>query len=688
VSDIDRETAQRALRDAHAAWQRGDAVAAEARCRDALAADPADPQAWVLLGIALRRRDPEAARAALAGAIERSPQHPDAWFHLGNLHREQQRFAEAVAAYESALRAAPRSASLHNNLGLALEGASQPARAEAEYRAALSHSPGQRQALGNLAHLLCSLRRCAEAGPLCDEYLRRFPDAEASVWIDRGICRHEAGDSEAAEASFARALELDPDDPVALTNLGSLLVERDEFVRAEPLLARAVAKEPSRAYPLSLLAHCQAYLCSWSELPTLHVRLARLVESGADDGASAFALLATPLSPELQLRAARRWARDLAPAALPAPPSRTRKGSERLRVGYVSSDFRTHATASLLAEVWERHDRTRVATHAYSIGPAEASPLRSRIEAAFEHFADVASDTAEDIARRIDADGIDVLIDLNGYTTHARSRLFALRPAPTQVSWLGYLGTLGAPWYDYVLTDRFAAPSALQRAFTERFLYLPECYCPSDTRRAVAASVPTRAACGLPDEGFVFCCFNAAYKILPDVFAVWMRLLAELPGSVLWLSPAEAMARENLRREAGARGVSPERLVFAPRVSLPEHLARHANADLFLDTTPYNAGTAANDALFMSLPLVTCAGGTFASRVAGSQLRAIGLSELVTTRLADYEALALGLARDAGRLAALRAGLRERRDASPLFDMARFTRALEDLLRAAVERSS
>src|SRR5208337_681281 len=261
--------------------------------------------------------------------------------------------------------------------------------------------------------------------------------------------------------------------------------------------------------------------------------------------------------------------------------------------------------------------------------------------------------------------------------------VFALRPAPVQVSWLGYLGTLGADWYDYLLTDRFVAPPAQQAYFSERLLYLPDCYCPSDTRRPVAAALPERALCGLPAEGMVLCCFNNCYKILPAVFDVWMRLLAAVPDAVLWLSPAEPVACANLRREASARGVDPLRLIFAPRVSLPEHLARHAHADLFLDTTPYNAGTTANDALFMGLPVLTCAGDTMASRVAGSQLAAICLPELITETLADYQAQALRLARDRPLLARYRQRLEVNRRTSVLFDMARFTRALADLLRRA-----
>jgi protein O-GlcNAc transferase len=395
-----------------------------------------------------------------------------------------------------------------------------------------------------------------------------------------------------------------------------------------------------------------------------------------------------PLGPHIELAAARRWAQHIAARVKPdrvGMATRNVPTGARLRVGFVSSDFRDHAVAHLLIDYWERSDRTRIETTAYGLVPGDSSAFAQRVVHAFDRFVDCAEDSVEDITRRIAQDGIDVLVDLNGYTTHARSEIFVSRPAPVQVSWLGYLGTLGAPWYDYVLTDRFVVPPAQQAFFTERTLYLPDCYCPSDTRRPVASQVPDRAACGLPAEGVVFCCFNNSYKILPQLFDVWMRLLAAVPGSVLWLAPGQASAGVNLRREARARGVDPARLVFAQRVSLPEHLARHAHADLFLDTTPYNAGTTANDALFMGVPVLTCAGETMASRVAGSQLTAIGLPELVTTNLADYEALALTLAGDRTRRAQTRARLAANHLTTPLFDMARFTLALDDLLLAAWE---
>lgn len=683
MNDADKLAADVALRDAGEAHARGDAPLAEARCRAALTLAPENSTAWTLLGLIVRSRDPLAAQVALARALELDPANSDARFQLGNLQREQRRFAEAIAAYEATMATGGAHPAVLNNLGLAREGAGEPEQALEAYRAALALQPGHRQSLGNLVHLLCRLHRYAEATPLSEEYVERFRDADATLWVDRGICAHHAGDLGTARKSFERALSLAPDDALILTNLGSLFVDIGDFERAETVLTRAVALEPQGLYAASLLALSRAHLCAWTGLEGLHESIRRRLEAGSDD-ANAFAALAIPLSPAMQLAVARRWARDLA-SATPARTVRAHSRAGRLSVGYVSSDFRTHATASLLTEVWERHDRARLATHAYSIGPPERSPLRTRIVAAFDRFVDCDRATTDEVARRIDEDGIDILIDLNGYTTHARSEIFALRPAPIQMSWLGYLGTLGAQWYDYVLTDRFACPPDLQRHFTERFLYLPDCYCPSDTRRPVAAPPSGRASCDLPEQGFVFCCFSSAYKILPATFGVWMQILARVPGSVLWLAAGPATAVANLRREAQARGIDPNRLVFAPQRGLPEHLARHLLADLFLDTAPYNAGATANDALFMGLPLITCAGETMASRVAGSQLRALGLPDLVTASLDEYEALAVRLAREPERMREIKARARANRDTHPLFDMSRFTRALDDLLCAAWE---
>jgi len=398
---------------------------------------------------------------------------------------------------------------------------------------------------------------------------------------------------------------------------------------------------------------------------------------------SVFPILSMPTTPQQQLTAA-QWAASMFAPPSPLPrPRVTRQPGERLRIGFATAYFRPHPLMHVMMELWERIARDRFELFAYGLLPRDAGPVGARVERAFEHFADVSGEATSRIAQRIRDDRIGILFDLDGYTMQAREGIFALRPAPVQIGALGFLGTMGAPWYDYILADRFSLPERLTPFYSERPLYMPHMASPSDTTRLPSGTPPGRAACGLPAEALVFCCFNNSYKILPAVFDVWMRLLAAVPGSVLWLSPGDAVACANLRREAGARGVDPQRLVFAPQVSLAEHLARHAHADLFLDTTPYNAGVTANDALLAGLPLVTCAGETLVSRVAGSQLAAIGLAELITTNLADYEALARQLAFEPGLLQGYRKRLVANRDTHPLFDMERYARDFE----AALERA-
>jgi protein O-GlcNAc transferase len=292
----------------------------------------------------------------------------------------------------------------------------------------------------------------------------------------------------------------------------------------------------------------------------------------------------------------------------------------------------------------------------------------------------VSAESEPDIARRIRDDGIAILVDRNGYTMNARTGVFALRPAPIQINCIGFPGTLAAPWYDYIFTDRYTIPDHLRQHYTERPLYMPHMAFPSDTTRLAPGAAPSRADCGLPESGFVFCCFNNSYKILPDVYAIWMRLLQRVPGSVLWLLETGAAAKDNLRREAAAAGVGPERLVFARQLGVREHVARNAAADLFLDTFPYGAHTTANDALLAGLPVLTCAGETMVSRIAGSQLHAIGLPELVTANFAEYEALALSLATQPKRLREIRRRLAVNRHTHPLFDMARYARDFEDAM--------
>ena len=632
---------------------------------------------------ALAQGDTGQAEAAWRQALERDPDQAEALFHLGNLERERGHHELAVGHYRRALLRAPGHAGVLNNLGLAYEAQGQPAEAEACYREVLAATPNHPDALANLANIQFGREDFAAAAESYTRALAGRRDFPASFWTQHAIALHAIGAYADAERSLREGSRLAPDIVKIHVDIGSLCLRQGKFDDAEAAFDRVLELDPGHRYACTMQVYSRIERCAWDGLDNRFATLRRVLERevppGASDAAVPFPLLAMPLPPRLLLRAASAWSAQQAPRAKPRHASGDR-GHRRLRLGFVSADFRDHPTTHLLIDCWERLDRSQIETFAYSLFPAEPGALGVRIGRAFDHFASVDDDDGATIARRIHDDGIDILIDLNGYTTHARPEIFVLRPAPIQISWLGYLGTLGAAWYDYVITDGFATPADQQNFFSERFLAMPHCLFPSDPSRAVAAAVPSRANCGLPEDGFVFCCFNTPYKILPPVFDVWMRLLREVPGSVLWLSPGYPIACANLQREAAARGIDPRRLVFALRVGLAEHRARHAHADLFVDTLPYNAGTTANDALFMGVPVLTCSGETMASRIAGSQLHAIGLPELVTASLAEYEALALRLAREPDTLSALRAKLAANRHTHPLFDMARYTQDFEALL--------
>jgi predicted O-linked N-acetylglucosamine transferase (SPINDLY family) len=502
-------------------------------------------------------------------------------------------------------------------------------------------------------------------------------DAEARNNLGAALLAQGRPDDALRE--LQQALALKPDHPEAYYNLGNAWRELGKIEGALAAYRTALRLRPDFADALSQLVYHRRHACDWVDYAADEQRLLAMVRSGAPR-VPPFYLLATPASAADQLACARRWVEPI----LPQPEELFRhdigRNHDRIRLGYLSADFHQHATASLAVELFERHDRARFEVVAYSYGPDDGSPLRRRIEHAFDRFVDIRALPHRAAAERINADEIDILIDLKGYTQHARPHIAAYRPAPVQVSWLGYPATMGAPFIDYILVDSFIVPPDEQPCFTEQLAHLPGCYQINGRNREIAASALSRQECGLPAQGFVFCSFNNSYKITPQMFAIWMRLLAAVPGSVLWLLASNDLVERNLRREAEQRGVEPGRLVFAPRLPLAEHLARHRHADLFLDTLPCNAHTTASDALWAGLPLLTCVGRTFAGRVAASLLAAIGLPELITASLEDYECTALGLARDARRLHELRDVVRRHRETSSLFDSPRFAAELEALL--------
>jgi predicted O-linked N-acetylglucosamine transferase (SPINDLY family) len=547
----------------------------------------------------------------------------------------------------------------------------------------MSDAPSRLQALRSAATERYRRGEFEAAERLIAEALQLDPQSP-ELWSNRGTAQAACKKREAALTSFTRAIQLKPDFLGAIANRAHILFELRRYTAAIPDYQRLVQADPDHPYAIGNLMFCKLQCCDWSDFENDSAQIIAALHGGkrALPPVLSAALLSSAAD---QLRAAQIVVRDKIPPAPPLWRGETYR-HQRIRVAYVSADFHAHATAVLTAGLFEHHDRTRFETVAVSFGPEDNSALRARLKGSFERFIEMRTRSDAEIARHLRELEIDIAVDLKGFTSDARPAIFAARPAPLQINYLGFPGTMGANFMDYILADRFVVPESEQAFYSEKIAWLPDCYQPNDKSREIANPELSRAAAGLQETGLVFCCFNNSYKIQPRPFEIWMRLLSAVEGSVLWLLADNPTAVSNLKREAAARGVDADRLVFAPRQDPPQHLARHRLADLFLDTLPYNAHTTASDALWAGLPVLTCTGTTFAGGVAASVLNAAGLPELVTNSLSEYETLALKLARDPAGLAALKAKLAASRETSALFDAARFTRDLEAAYSAMHER--
>jgi predicted O-linked N-acetylglucosamine transferase (SPINDLY family) len=492
----------------------------------------------------------------------------------------------------------------------------------------------------------------------------------------RGNALLELGRSEEALASYDRALAVRPDYTDALNNRTDALRalgRREELVEG---YRRLLSAAPDYDYARGFLLGAQLQCCEWAEYDGSTARVSDDVRAGKRSIAP-FDFLVISESADDQLRCARAFAADKHPVGAQPVWRGELYSHGRIRLAYLSGDLRNHAVAYLIAGLFEAHDRTRFEITALSFGPGGTDEMGKRLVPAFDRFVNIGQKSDREVALLLRELEIDIAVDLQGYTKGCRPGILAQRAAPVQVNYLGYPGTMGAPYMDYIIGDQMVIPPEQHSCYSEKVVYLPDCYQANDSRRGIAPRMPTRAQAGLPEEGFVFCCFNNNHKINPRVFGIWMRLLQEVEESAIWLLEDNPVAARNLRREAERRGVAPQRVVFAPRVKMEEHLARQRLADLFLDTLPYNAHVTASDALWTGLPVLTRLGQTFAGRVAASLLTAAGLPELITHSWEDYEALALALARDPMRLADIKARLARNRSTCALFDTDRYRRRIE-----------
>lgn len=666
----------------------GDSEAARDHFETVLRLDPGHVDAMFNLGVlALERDELDQAQQWFERVRTRSPQHVDALVNLGIVLQKQHHLDEAAGCFRRALEIDPALAAAGNNLAHTLMLQGKLTAAREQYLATLSRVPGMIVAHEGLAAVCIRLGRLKEGIANLREVLRLDLDS-CGIRTVLADALFQNGQLDEAESAAQRANELDPDAAGPYSVLAQIHTVRGEFERAAAVLETGFQRTGADSL-LGMLTHQLRRICDWKKWREAWPQLASRLDQSAELG-SPFWLLAESTTAQQQLSYTRRWSQRQFGDAGSAHEARRAllSGSRRLRIGYFSSDFQEHAAAYLLAEVLELHDRQRFEIFAYSYGPADQSPMRERLRQACEHFIDIAWDPDDIVVDRIRGDELDVLVDLKGYTVGARTAVLARRPCPVQINWLGYPGTMGAGFMDYLIADSYIIPAEQESAYAERILRLPHCYQPNDRKRPLAEPL-SRAKYGLPDEGFVFCCFNQAVKITPEIFACWMSLLRRVPHSVLWLAEDNRHATRNLTEAAREHGLAPERLVFSPRLPYAQHLARYRAADLALDTFPYTSHTTASDALWSECPLIALCGETFAARVSGSILTACGLPELITYSLPDYEEAAYRFASDTDFAHRMRARLSSAKAGAPLFDSAAFTRNLErlylDLAQSAVE---
>jgi predicted O-linked N-acetylglucosamine transferase (SPINDLY family) len=581
----------------------------------------------------------------------------------------------AVASYDKALALEPKNGAAHYNRGLALAELQQYSAAGASYEAAVGLTPDNAELNTSLGNALRNMRRFAAALASYDRAVAI--DANyADAYNQGGVALQILGRFSAAVASFDKAIALNPGNADFHYNRALALHALNQHAAAIASYDNVLRLNPNYRHAQGQRVLARMQICDWDGLPK---EIERLTASIRDNRLVSvpFTVLAFSSAADLQKKSAEIFTREEFPARPSLPPLNKYSRHERIRVGYFSSAFRAHATSYLMAEVFEKHDRKRFEFTAFSFGPDSQDAMRKRVGSVFENFIDVSGAADEEIALLARERQIDIAIDLNGLTQDCRPGIFAVRAAPLQVSYLGYPGTMGASYIDYLIADNTLIPENSRQFYREKIIYLPNSYQPNDGQRAFADNTPSRSQLELPEKGFVFCCFNGAFKIAPATFERWMQILKHVEGGVLWLLADNPSVIRNLKSEAAHRGVDPERLIFASQVPHPEHLARYRAADLFLDTQPCNAHTTASDALWAGLPVLTSLGEAFASRVAGSLLNAVGLPELIAPDVNEYQELAIALANNPQRLAAIKLKLVANRQDAALFDSTLITRHLE-----------
>lgn len=657
---------------------------AETSCRRAIELQPDLAPLYTNLGAILNlQKDHEAAEAVLRRAIELDAGSPEAWSNLGSALHGLKRDEAAEIACRRAIELDAGLPEAWSNLGSTLQGLKRYEAAETACRKAIELDAKSSEAWSSLGSALQRLKHYKTAEVACRRAIE-LDTKSPEAWSNLGGALHGLKRDEMAEAACRKAIALNGELPEAWINLGDALHGLKQYETAAESYGKALKLNPEAEFLLGILVHTKMKICDWRSVASDISLLTQKINAEIK-ATTPFAVLTITTDLALQRKAAEIWVKAACYEKIDLGPIPQRTGPGKIRIGYFSADFRQHPVSFLAVELFEKHDRSRFEIIAFALVPMSSDAMGTRLNLAFDRVIDVSDKTDKETAVLARELQIDIAIDLGGFTADARPDIFAFRTAPIQASYLGYLGTMGADYMDYLVADRIIVPEDRQPFYAEKIVYLPS-YQANDSKKLISEKRFTRQELGLPENGFVFCCFNSTYKISPQTFDVWMNILRSVDASVLFLYAENQWAVENLKQEALLRGVDAARLVFGKALPHDEYLARYCAADLFLDTLPYNAGTTASDALWSGLPVLTCTGDAFASRVAASLLNAICLPELITSTQEEYEAKAIELASHPERLAHIRQKLGQNKLTTPLFNTALFTKYIEMAYEAMFER--
>ena len=651
----------------------------------ALQINPNDPSAYYNLGITYKEKGQlDEAIACYKKTLQFNPLSAKAHYNLGTALQEKGQYDEAITHYQKALQLDANLPGVYYNLGIISQDKGQLDEAISYYQKALQLNPNLSDANNNLGLSLREKGQLDEAITCYEKALQLDPNY-ADAYSNLGNVFREKGQPDDAISYYQKAIELNPNFAAAYNNLGNALYDREQIEDAISCFQKALQLKTDFPEACSNLVFQFQQMCAWKELKSVTAKLNGLTRKSLDTGTkpaeSPFLSITRHADPSTNFEIAKSWSLDIAGAMsnlkIHFPFDDRKTGKTKLVIGYLSNDFCHHATAHLMLSMFGLHNRDEFKIFCYSYGKDDGTGYRARIQHDCDKFVDIISLCHTEAAQRIFEDQVDILVDLKGYTQGSRLAICALRPAPVQVSYLGFPGTTGADFIDYIITDKIVTPEEHAPYYSEKFVYLPHCYQVNDHTQPISNKEWTKEDFGLPDNRFVFCSFNHPYKIDPVMFDVWMRILRQVPESVLWLPFGSILAEENLRQEAEANNVQSERLIFTGILPKDEHLSRLRFADLSLDTRIVNGHTTTSDALWAGVPVITLQGSHFASRVSSSVLSAIGLPELITHSLEEYEALAVKLANNPVELQEIRRRLARNRLVAPLFDTPRFAGNLE-----------